>query len=526
LAHGFQLRPTNESEVMEVINNVCNKPSSGFDGVPCNVIKSCGHLVAKPLAIVINQSFKEGKYPDLIKTSKVVPIHKKGEKDVVSNFRPVAVQSVFSKIFEVIFLRRLIPFLENNDILSDAQYGFRKNKATTDAVFALLTSVFNSIDCSEVIFSLFYDMTKAFDCLHHGILKQKLWRLGIRGKPLSWIMSYLKDRAQVVAVKHMGRDGVVRQYRSEIQQDINTGVPQGSNLGPVLFLLFVNDLPGELHEGRVWLYADDVCQLVADASRVNAIDRTQVAINEMSEWCANNKLVLNQSKTSLLHFYNTKVPDFSPLLRVKDQFIQTKDSVKYLGIHISNNLRWHEHINHISKRLTVVCCLMRRLQNVVDRDVLMKVYYGCFHSVLCYGVIFWGGCSEAHRIFLLQKRIIRIICKAHFIEHCKPLFKQLQVLTLTSVFILESAITVLKFPEVFIRNHQVHQHNTRYKNSVHVNHFRSTLAQSSPHFMASKIYNRLPQEIRNCSDLTKFKKKLKSFLVDKAYYSLEEFLQE
>jgi hypothetical protein len=166
---------------------------------------------------------------------------------------------------------------------------------------------------------------------------------------------------------------------------------------------------------------------------------------------------------------------------------------------------------------------MRRLQNVVDKDVLMKVYYGCFHSVLSYGIPFWGCCSEAQRIFLLQKRIVRIICKAHFIDHCRPLFRQLKVLTLTSVFILESAVMVLKFPDYFIRNNEIHQYNTRQKNSVHINHCKSTLTLNSPQYIASKIYNKLPQEIRNLKDIKKFKKTLKTFLMDKAYYNLEEF---
>lgn len=290
-----------------------------------------------------------------------------------------------------------------------------------------------------------------------------------------------------------------------------------------MFLLFMNDMPDNIFNGQTWLFADDVSHLITNRCREEALRTAQFGLSEMSNWCKDNKLVLNKEKTLGLEIFNRKKPDKSPLLRLDDRSVKFDNSIKYLGITLSADLRWNEHIGNLASRLSSVCYLIRRLQNLVNQEVLLKIYYGCFHSVLSYGIMFWGSCAEAERIFLLQKRAIRLLSKEVYIAHCRPLFKNLGILTLPSQLIFECSVYVKKNPGLFVINSEVHQYGTRQANMLHVTQVRTSLAQNSPEMKCVKIYNKLPGEVKNIQDLTKFKSTLKSFLEDMAYYSVNEF---
>lgn len=335
-------------------------------------------------------------------------------------------------------------------------------------------------------------------------------------------MDYGLSERSEAGSRHVNENGIIRTYKSYCSENLNTGVPQGSNLGPVLFLLYINDLPNDITEGDICLFADDVCHLVVDQDAQNLLRRTQEGINKVTEWCDCNKIQLNQNKTTLIQFYNRKTPDFSPNLKIINQTLNVNNNAKYLGLTLSSDLKWNIHINNIASRLAVVCCLIRRLQNVVDKEVLLKVYFGCFHSLMTYGILFWGNSPDAERIFILQKRIVRIINKEHYLAHCKPIFKALNILTLSSQFILEAALLVKKNPDIFTRNSEIHSHNTRQSRQVHKPRVNTTLAQRGPLFASIEVYNNIPQHIQSIQDLDKFKKALKKYLTQEAKYTIKE----
>jgi len=260
--------------------------------------------------------------------------------------------------------------------------------------------------------------------------------------------------------------------------------------------------------------------------RESGIRIAQLGLDEMSNWCDSNALVLNKNKTTVMEFKNRKTYDSEPLLFLDKKSITTSNTVKYLGLTISDDLRWDCHIDKLCPKLTSVCYMIQRLRPLMDREVLLQVYYGCFHSVISYGIVFWGNSSPAYRIFLLQKRIIRKICNLPYLEHCKPFFKELKSLTLPSLYIFESSILVRRKPDVFLLNSDYHSYNTRNSNKIHVNQVKSTLTKKGPVFYSAKIYNKLPEEIRKVKSESGFKKALKEFLIEKAYYSLEEYLEE
>ena len=294
------LSPVTENDVIIAIAKLKYKKCSGYDDVCDDVVKHCHKPIVKPLAHIIEASFKEGVFPDLLKIAKVFPLYKKGDECDLNNYRPVANITTFSKIFEIVMEQKLRQYLYKFNILSKSQHGFLKGKSTSDAIIDFIFHAYNAFDKRKYSTGIFYDMSKAFDLVDHQILLRKLETYGIRGRALKWIKSYLSERVQLVEISH--NDGKeVKSFKSTSQR-ITYGVPQGSILGPLLFLLFINDLKSFITSGHVINFADDV-NILIQANTLEELEQLlTLAIKEMKEWCQKNKLCLNESKTNIIQF--------------------------------------------------------------------------------------------------------------------------------------------------------------------------------------------------------------------------------
>jgi hypothetical protein len=251
----FFLSPTTPDEVLQIVNSLSNTKAAGVDEIPCTVMKQVGGQIATPFADIVNASFEPGDYPDLLKLVKVIPVFKKGEKTDPLCYRPISMLSTFSKIIGKIFSLRLISFFEQNNLLYKHQHGFMKKRGTATALFELVNEIHTALEEGQKCMGIFYDFSKAFDSISHKILLKKLERYGIVGIPLKWIESFLSGRTQKVSLSYVEGNDINTVYSDEIVN--NTGIGQGSILGPNIFTIFINDLALLILIAFLILYADD-----------------------------------------------------------------------------------------------------------------------------------------------------------------------------------------------------------------------------------------------------------------------------
>ena len=288
----FCLRPATADEIHGIINSMDSNKSLGPNSIPIYIMKLCNDFVSSCLVKIVNLSFLTGIFPDLCKIAKVVPIFKKEDPLKCSNYRPISILPIFSKIFEKIIYTRMYAFLEENNLLQDKQFGFRSKHSTTHALISLTESIKNDLDNKEIVSGIFIDLEKAFDTVNHSILCNKLNYYGFRGKFNDLIKSYLTNRKQFVSIN--GYDST--------KQDITCGVPQGSTLGPLLFLLYINDLKNSVKFAKASHFADDTCLTYSNKNPKTLESNLNYDLKNLTQWLRANRLSLNVDKTKLLIF--------------------------------------------------------------------------------------------------------------------------------------------------------------------------------------------------------------------------------
>lgn len=503
-------------EIRDVISTMPNKKSSGPDGVPISVVKSCLEIIIEPLCYIFNLSIRTSTFPDKWKTASIIPIFKQGSHELIENFRPITLVSSFSKILEKIIHNRITKFLDSHKILSSRQHGFRSNYSTNTATYDLLQFIYEGLDKNKFVLGLFFDFTKAFDCVIPDSLIDKLHKIGIRGHLNGWIESFLKNRKVYVKIGESNSHS----------RAMNLGVPQGAALSPLLFAVFINDLDEHMREkdSLLVIFADDV-SLIISAASLEALHRTATnLLTRFENWCTKNKLIVNVSKTTYITFHKRKI--IQPInLLINNQTILPSDHTKFLGITIDEKLSWTNHINNVVGKLNSGYFAIRNLKSFLDRKYLMNVYYALIYPHLKYLIIYWGQGTDWNRVFILQKRIMRLIFGLSPRESCKNIFKENKILTLPSILILEAVMFTKQKPELYNHRNDIHNYSTRYNTNIQMDQFNLSTFKKSPKYTCSNIYNNLPRYLKELSR-SKLKKKLLEMLQNKAYYSLGEYFDQ
>ena len=514
------LKPVSATEIFNIINSLRNSKSSGIDEISSNLLRNCAKELCAPLCYIINNSFREGIFPSKLKMSLVKPLFKKGDPEILDNYRPISLPSTFSKIFEKAMCTRLMDFLSAMNIINKGQHGFLIGKSIETAVFDFIERILDIFENKELGFGACLDLSKAFDCLDYAFLLDKLNKYGIRGPAQEWLRSYLSNRGQKISIVRKGKH-----YISDTNP-INMGVPQGSVIGPILFVIYMNDLPLEFRDPGITIinYADDTNILVKSKNLQDLLNNANNCLELANNWFLKNKLILNTSKSNFLIFRSKQLlvdlPDQVDLL---SQNVTLSKETKFLGIYINEHLSWIKEIDYTCSRLSGVCYTLKVLKSYLDLDTLKVVYYANFYSVMKYGVAFWGGSSHSSRVFIIQKRALRTILGLTSVESCRSHFRSTGILTFYGVFIHECVVFLFKNRDKFLNYEINHTYNTRsdaYNIPVH----RMALSEKNVLYSCVKFFNRLPKRIRSVKTLREFKNAVFQLLLDREPYTVDEFL--
>lgn len=512
------LRPLSEEDVSDLILKLKNSNSSGHDEISNILLKRIAIYIIKPLTYLINLSLEQGIYPSELKVSKVIPLYKKGDPNLFENYRGISLSPSISKVFESAINSQLINFLMLHNKLSTSQHGFTKQKSIDTALSVFLNDIISTMDKGQVALGLFIDFSRAFDCVDHSILLTKLERYGVRGVAHDWFVSYLSNRYQQVCI-----EGVVSSLET-----VSIGVPQGSILGPTLFIIYINDMLNFIqHPSCLTVsYADDTNILIKSNTLADAEHCAKTIYDKVMLWTQKNKLCINQSKTSCIIFrtVQSNITFNSDILLSPTTSVKYANDSKMLGLRIDCNLKWFNHIHDMCGKLSKTCYALAITSKQCSESIVRQLYFASFHSCIKYGIVHWGSSSEAHRVFLLQKRAIRIIANLGYNVSCREAFKRLNILTLSSVYIYELSCFVYKNKGKFEGIRTDHQYNTRKKDLLLPKEHRTALYQKSLFFMGCKFFNILPEYVRSMTTVFKFKKALKSLLLDINSYTVDEFL--
>jgi len=497
----FYMGTVDEEEVSKIIASLKNSSSLDYNGMSVKVLKKIAPFIIEPLTFVINRCLQAGVFPEVLKLAEVTPIYKSGDVNQPTSYRPISILPVISKIMESIIKNKLVVYLNKKKCFGGQQHGFLPQKSTTTAMLDIVDYISVAFDGRdpEMARAIYCDLSKAFDSISHEVLLDKLEYYGIRGIPLTLIKSYLKTRKQRVVF-----NGQTSKWAS-----INSGVPQGSIIGPLLFILYMDDLQVQNISEVICLYADDVSLINRAQTSPELEQKTSKSLAESEHWFTTNALNMNKTKTKTITFKTMGLHE---------------EPVKFLGVWFESDLRWKKQIEELAGKLSRSLFTLRSIMRTSTYQAALMCYYAVFHSYISYGIMVWGISPGIADILILQKRAVRVLSGAHPRDSCRELFVKNKLLTVIAVFIHTCVIYVHQNRDRFKNNNTFHQYDTRNSNQLCVEYHRVSRAQHSRNYWCIKLYNRLPAEVQNQQTL-QFKNITKVILRKLCPYSVAEYMQ-
>lgn len=492
------LDPVTSHEVDHIISHLKKNKAPGHDSIRSELLIEIKDTLLKPLEDLINNIITGGQWPTALKIGVIKPIFKSGSPTEIKNYRPITLITSLAKIVETAVNNRLQKFLDKHNILSNRQFGFRKAKSTEDAIATLSCYLHQALDSSHSCLGVFLDLAKAFDTISHDKLLDKLFRYGIRGISHQLLGSYLRGRKQVVQINDS---------RSTCRET-SYGVPQGTILGPLLFILYMNDLLNLDVKGQIISYADDTVILYEQNSWSDLKTTVENDFKKVKDWLDNNLLTLNHDKTVFLNFtsYSSNLPDFDKLHIVCDDhydfYINSKESIKYLGITIDRHLRWNLHINQLVSKIRSMLDRFRFLRNIFSVNYLKTLYFSLIQSHLTYGIVAWGSANDniLKYLMVIQKWIIKIIYNKRRTYPSDNLFTESRLFDIRQLYALSLLKYSFNHPEYI--SFTDHDHHTRFKALIcNKNKYVKTIGQKCFVYILQKLNDNLPAEIKLLKDL-------------------------
>ena len=509
----FNFNEISVEEIESYLKALDATKSPGLDGISPKLLKISASVIAKPIAHIFNLSLKTGSIPKSLKAARITPLFKTGDPKTISNYRPISILPVLGKILEKIVNKQLLNYCESNAIINNFQYGFRKHKSTTKAVNQLINNCFSALDKKMSVLGIFLDFSKAFDTIDHEILLEKLRKYGIRNTESRWFENYLSERIQRVKLGNTLSN----------EKTVTCGVPQGSVLGPTLFILYINDMPSIFQGTTIEpiLYADDTNLLYRFKTFTNLDNELiNAQLDKFRIWTIVNRLSLNAKKTNIIVFQSpqsqVKAESINLNFKIGSESVnKLSKEVKFLGITLNSSLNWARHISSIQSKLRSKIFAFSKISKLLDKDTLINVYYAFIHSHITYCLDSYGNAPKylIEKILILQKKFIRLIHNEQYQAHSRPLFVSARILTIDQIF---------KFKLLCLAHEFYYNDTTQISNRYQTRHSkfrletRKTLNKYGDKVTkqnASVLWNNLPSDIRAVVHFTRFRSALRKYLV-------------
>ena len=501
-------------ELKTAFNTLKSNKSVGIDDIDINLFKTVFDIIENHLLYIFELTFTTGSFPQSLKIARITPIFKSGDRTSLSNYRPISILPCVSKLLERIMYNRLFKHLLKNTILCTNQFGFQKGHSTDHAVLALTNEILKNFDKDHFTLGVFVDLSKAFDTVNHEILIDKLEHYGIRNKNLEWFKSYLTNRKQCVS-SNSNHSKLLR---------ISCGVPQGSILGPLLFLLYINDLATVSNVIKTILFADDTSLFHSDKCLKSLFNVVNYELTKITEWFVANKLSLNTIKTKYILFGKSldNIPLSLPKVKMNKIEIQRVDKIKFLGVLIDEQLNWKHHINLIENKISKNVGIMFRCKELLNKFCLKNLYYSFIHTYINYCNITWASTNltKLNKIYNHQKHAIRIIMNESKYTSAQPLMKELGILSIYQINIQQNLLFMFKLrngtlPKVFKNKFSVvaNKYSTRQatKQLYSIPKSKLKMTDFTIEIRAPKIRDSFAKDCINITSYNSFKSFLKFY---------------
>ena len=466
----------------------------------------------------MNQSLETGVFPDQMKLAEVIPLYKSKALDHLVNHWPISLLITILKILKKLMYICIVKFIDKNDILYKSKYGFRSKHSCEQAVQEILAKILHSQEDGHKTTSIFMDLSKAFDTLNHDLLLKKMERYGIRGISLKWFQIYLSGHSLITKVS-------ISENKSTYSNTFNVScsTAQGSCLGPLLFILFCNNIYLQEIYGSLILFADNTTLYNSHPSinYLNFIMRHDLSV--LGDWFNANQLLLNPSKSVVMYFNSKKT---SPDVMLDGIIIPTVHTHKFLGTWIDDNLAWNTQVQSLVGKLRSNCHLLSLSKNMLPTEVIRTVYFSHIHSHLSYNLSIWGSMlskSQVSDISQLQHKCIRHMLKGNSIP-LDAIFRKLKLVKFSDMIKIElckfgARVSNNLLPKPILDlmkkrgGMKTHGYETRNKNILNTQ--RHTSAHFNTSFMCRGIteYSSLTLDLKSIMNISTFNSRLKNIVI-------------